>query len=183
MYSIDQYQGRREGCQVAVGPAPCLLSNATVSSFPSLYRSTDPVQRASFSSSKASTQIERMSIVAPLLHLYGLPSLDSTFGSIYLGIIVGGMLYGLTIHQAYRYFRHYPEDDCFYPKGVVLLILTFETLHTILWTYIGYRYLVSEAFDVGGSLRSHWTITATFIITPCSLHACQGSVRTRYVYH
>ncbi|KAI0326519.1 hypothetical protein GY45DRAFT_1373922 [Cubamyces sp. BRFM 1775] len=115
-----------------------------------------------------------MSIVTSLMHLYGIPSFDSTFGSIYLGVTVGGMLYGLTIHQAYRYFKQYPEDGFFYPKGVVMLILLFETLHTIVWTYIGYRYMVSEAFDVGGALRSHWTISLTFIITPCSLHTCQG---------
>ena len=30
-------------------------------------------------------------------------------------------LYGLTLHQAYRYYKHYPEDPWLYPKGLVRL--------------------------------------------------------------
>ncbi|KAH9884529.1 hypothetical protein C8Q73DRAFT_796236 [Cubamyces lactineus] len=114
-----------------------------------------------------------MSIVAPLLHQFGIPSLGTTFGPIYVGVTIGTMLYGLTVHQAYRYYKHYPEDGFFYPKGIVTCILTFETLHAIVWICLGYRYMVSEAFNVIGAISTHWTISITFVITPCSLYSCQ----------
>ncbi|KAI0656152.1 hypothetical protein C8Q70DRAFT_396054 [Cubamyces menziesii] len=114
-----------------------------------------------------------MSGLTPFLHVFGIPSLGTTLGPIYLGVTMGVMLYGLTIHQAYRYYKHYPEDGFFYPRGIVTLILTFETLHTAVWMYLGYRYLVVEAFDIGGILASHWTVSFTFILTPCTLYTCQ----------
>ncbi|KAJ8487659.1 hypothetical protein ONZ51_g4042 [Trametes cubensis] len=125
-----------------------------------------------------------MSGLTPFLHVFGIPSLGTTLGPIYLGVTMGVMLYGLTIHQAYRYYKHYPEDGFFYPRGIVTLILqvplfahvasrtdwylntsprTFETLHTAVWMYLGYRYLVVEAFDIGGILASHWTVSCVFL--------------------
>ncbi|KAH9884526.1 hypothetical protein C8Q73DRAFT_796233 [Cubamyces lactineus] len=121
-----------------------------------------------------------MSTLNPLLQALGFPSLATTLGSIYLGVTIGVMLYGLTVHQAYRYYKHYPEDGLLYPKGIVTLILTFETLHTMVWMYIGYRYMVSEAFSITETLTSHWfvwdfvaTISATFLITSFSVYTCQ----------
>ncbi|KAI0656161.1 hypothetical protein C8Q70DRAFT_398227 [Cubamyces menziesii] len=110
---------------------------------------------------------------APFLHLLGFPSLDTTLGSIYLGTIFGVMLYGLTIHQAYRYYKLYPKDAWLYPKGIVTIVLAFETLHTVLWMYIGYRYMVMEAFNLPGILSSHWTISSTFLVTSSSVFTCQ----------
>ncbi|KAH9884527.1 hypothetical protein C8Q73DRAFT_796234 [Cubamyces lactineus] len=114
-----------------------------------------------------------MSTLGPVLHLLGVPSLATTLGSIYLGVTIGLMLYGLTVHQAYRYYKHYPEDGLLYPKGIVTLVLVFETLHTVVWMYIGYRYLVSEAFNITGELSNHWTVSCTFLVTSFSVYACQ----------
>ncbi|KAI0324713.1 hypothetical protein GY45DRAFT_1375336 [Cubamyces sp. BRFM 1775] len=110
---------------------------------------------------------------APFLHLLGFPSLDTTLGSIYLGTTIGVMLYGLTVHQAYRYYKHFPNDGWLYPKGIVTTVLAFETIHTMLWMYIGYRYMVSEAFNLPGILSSHWTISSTFLVTSFSVFTCQ----------
>ncbi|KAI0656156.1 hypothetical protein C8Q70DRAFT_396668 [Cubamyces menziesii] len=109
---------------------------------------------------------------SPLLHLLGIPQLGSV-GPIYIGVTLGMMLYGLTLHQAYRYYKHYPEDPWLYPKGLVTIILVMETLHTIVWMYIGYRYMVIEAFNFPDILNSHWTIPSTFLITSLSVFACQ----------
>ncbi|KAI0324718.1 hypothetical protein GY45DRAFT_1331264 [Cubamyces sp. BRFM 1775] len=109
---------------------------------------------------------------SPLLHLLGIPQLGSV-GPIYIGVTLGMMLYGLTLHQAYRYYKHYPEDPLLYPKGLVTIILLLETLHTIVWMYIGYRYMVIEAFNFPDILNSHWTIPSTFLITSLSVFACQ----------
>ncbi|KAH9848437.1 hypothetical protein C2E23DRAFT_889091 [Lenzites betulinus] len=46
----------------------------------------------------------------PLAPLPVLPALDNTFGAILIGTCVGLILYGLTGHQTYRYFRLYAND-------------------------------------------------------------------------
>ncbi|KAJ8487668.1 hypothetical protein ONZ51_g4048 [Trametes cubensis] len=117
---------------------------------------------------------------APFLHLLGFPSLDTTLGSIYLGTIFGVMLYGLTIHQAYRYYKLYPKDAWLYPKGIVTIVLAFETLHTVLWMYIGYRYMVMEAFNLPGILSSHWTISSTFLVTVSGIPLTQTPRRRAF---
>ncbi|KAJ8487663.1 hypothetical protein ONZ51_g4046 [Trametes cubensis] len=109
---------------------------------------------------------------SPLLHLLGIPKLGSV-APIYIGVTLGMMLYGLTLHQAYRYYKHYPEDPWLYPKGLVTTILLLETLHTLVWMYIGYRYMVFESFNFPDILNSHWTIPSTFLVTSLSVFACQ----------
>ncbi|KAJ8480917.1 hypothetical protein ONZ51_g6352 [Trametes cubensis] len=49
-----------------------------------------------------------------------LPALDNTFGALLLGSFLGFILYGLTVHQVYRYFR-FPayEKDPVYVKYTV----------------------------------------------------------------
>ncbi|KAI0326515.1 hypothetical protein GY45DRAFT_1381121 [Cubamyces sp. BRFM 1775] len=135
-----------------------------------------------------------MSGLTPFLHAFGIPSLGTTLGPIYLGVTMGMMLYGLTIHQAYRYYKHYPEDGFFYPKGIyrcgptssiptnlslATLRRAFETLHTAVWMYLGYRYLVAEAFDIGGILSSHWTVSS---VPPVYLPTTTRSHITKAMY-
>ncbi|OJT15861.1 hypothetical protein TRAPUB_1513 [Trametes pubescens] len=47
----------------------------------------------------------------PLALLPKVPALDNTFGAVLLGTFVGLILYGLTLHQSYRYLRLYPNDS------------------------------------------------------------------------
>ncbi|KAI0759573.1 hypothetical protein BD413DRAFT_271539 [Trametes elegans] len=39
-----------------------------------------------------------------------LPSLGDTYGALFIGMCFCILLYGLTLHQTYRYFRLYPKD-------------------------------------------------------------------------
>ncbi|KAL7278344.1 hypothetical protein ACG7TL_008320 [Trametes sanguinea] len=96
-----------------------------------------------------------MSSLGPILHALGLPSVASTSGASYIGIVIGMMLYGLTVHQGYRYFKLYPKDRV-HLKILVSVIFLLETVHTVVWMYIGYHYLVSESFNVAGSVYCHW---------------------------
>ncbi|KAI9060733.1 hypothetical protein FKP32DRAFT_1007567 [Trametes sanguinea] len=112
------------------------------------------------------------SSIEPILHALGFPSLASTLGATYIGLVIGTMLYGLTVHQGYRYYKLYPTDRL-YIKILVSIILVLETLHTVNWIYIGYHYLVNEAFDLDGILHCHWTIPSTFIITSMAVYSCQ----------
>ncbi|KAI9060736.1 hypothetical protein FKP32DRAFT_1678689 [Trametes sanguinea] len=112
------------------------------------------------------------SAITSILHSLGFPSLASTLGAIYVGVVIGTMLYGLTVHQGYRYYKLYP-DDALYLKIMVSAIFMMETLHTVISIYIGYHYLVAEAFNLAGTLDCHWTIRSTFIITSIAVDLCQ----------
>ncbi|KAI0643494.1 hypothetical protein C8Q79DRAFT_1012764 [Trametes meyenii] len=103
----------------------------------------------------------------------GLPSLDSTLGAVYVGMVVGVMLYGLTVHQTYRYFKLYPSDK-FYVKTLVIVIVLLETLHSVLWVIVGYHYLITEALNIPGLLLGHWSVRLTVIETGFAVYACQS---------
>ncbi|KAI0668080.1 hypothetical protein C8Q78DRAFT_1081482 [Trametes maxima] len=103
---------------------------------------------------------------------FGLPSMDSTLGAIYIGLVIGTMLFGLTIHQTYRYFRLYPNDR-FYIKALVIIIVALEAFHSALWVTVGYHYLITEALNISGLILGHWSVRMTVMETGFSVFACQ----------
>ncbi|KAI0668077.1 hypothetical protein C8Q78DRAFT_1081481 [Trametes maxima] len=115
------------------------------------------------------TAVVDLSIPATL----GLPSLDSTLGAVYVGMVVGVMLYGLTVHQTYRYFKLYPSDK-YYVKTLVIIIVMLETLHSVLWAIVGYHYLITEALNITGLLLGHWSVRLTVLETGFAVYACQS---------
>ncbi|KAI1790243.1 hypothetical protein LXA43DRAFT_1149115 [Ganoderma leucocontextum] len=62
----------------------------------------------------------------PLAELLNPPPLDDTYGALFLGTVFGLMVYGLTVHQVYRYYRLYPNDP------LVLKLLAISGLATLL---------------------------------------------------
>ncbi|TBU51389.1 hypothetical protein BD310DRAFT_769544, partial [Dichomitus squalens] len=43
--------------------------------------------------------------------LLKVPALDNTYGAVLIGTFVALVLYGLQLHQSYRYFRMYHGDS------------------------------------------------------------------------
>ncbi|KAI8970730.1 hypothetical protein BD414DRAFT_540746 [Trametes punicea] len=108
-----------------------------------------------------------------------------TIGAVALGTVIGVMLYGLIIHQTYRYVKVYPADrplmkvfvrlsptlspcDVELPElpptltPSVVVILTLEMVHTALWLVAGYHYLIEQPFTTVVSLQGHWfKVTST----------------------
>ncbi|KAI0371437.1 hypothetical protein BV20DRAFT_174160 [Pilatotrama ljubarskyi] len=103
----------------------------------------------------------------------GLPSLDSTIGAVYIGNIVGAMLYGVEIYQVYKYHTLYPKDRPLL-KGFVVAVLVIETFHSILWAIVGYHSLITEAFSVAGLLELHWSVRLTVLITGFTIFISQS---------
>ncbi|KAI0670237.1 hypothetical protein C8Q78DRAFT_1079218 [Trametes maxima] len=60
------------------------------------------------------------------------PSLDNSFGAWLLGTFFGLLMQGMIYHQAYRYFRLYPEDPALLKVWVVIVV---------------YAYLVTNYFN------------------------------------
>ncbi|KAL1940999.1 hypothetical protein VTO73DRAFT_7635 [Trametes versicolor] len=111
----------------------------------------------------------------------GLPSFDSTIGAVFLGLVVGIMLYGLTVYQAYKYYTVYPNDRIGL-KVFITVILAFETFHSALWIVVSYHYLITEAFNVIGLLDAHWSVRLTVLTTGFTVFISQTFYAHR-VYH
>ncbi|KAJ3017971.1 hypothetical protein NUW54_g452 [Trametes sanguinea] len=102
-------------------------------------------------------------------------TMAKTIGAVALGVVLGIMLYGLTIHQVYRYIKMYPSDKPAL-KMFVVLILLLETLHTALWLIAGYHYLIEQPFVTVASLNGHWSVRLTVLITAFTVCTTEWSV-------
>ncbi|KAI0357947.1 hypothetical protein OH77DRAFT_1519237 [Trametes cingulata] len=93
----------------------------------------------------------------PFALLPKLPALDNTFGAVLLGTFLGLILYGLTLHQSYRYFRLYPADSRIL-KSLVAVVILLETVTSIFSMHVCYYYLTSNYFNPTALLHGIWSI-------------------------
>ncbi|KAI0822168.1 hypothetical protein BC628DRAFT_703459 [Trametes gibbosa] len=110
-----------------------------------------------------------------------LPSQGGTLGALLLGSIFGFMLYGLMLHQAYRYYRMYPGDRRIL-KALVLIIIVTETFHTAMWITACYEYLVVNYFNPANAIKTHWYIKITIPVTAITIIFCQLFYAARVYY-
>ncbi|KAI0364401.1 hypothetical protein BV20DRAFT_862640 [Pilatotrama ljubarskyi] len=121
-----------------LGPAP-------------FYAGAFPVTSMSTPSNTTSTPLD------PFALLPKLPALDNTFGAVLLGTFLGLILYGLNLHQSYRYFRLYPADSRIL-KGLVVAVMFLETVTSIFSMHVCYDYLVTNYFKPEALLHGIWSI-------------------------
>ncbi|KAL7284309.1 hypothetical protein ACG7TL_001595 [Trametes sanguinea] len=98
------------------------------------------------------------------LELPKLPSLNNTLGAFMIGTYISLMLYGLTLHQSYRYFRLFPKDLLFM-RVIVVATLILETVHTALCMHTCYYYLVVNYFNPAALLDGVWSIRLMPLLT------------------
>ncbi|KAI0750025.1 hypothetical protein C8Q80DRAFT_1269811 [Daedaleopsis nitida] len=94
--------------------------------------------------------------------LPNLPALDNTFGAVLLGTFLSLILYGMTLHQSYRYFRMFPSDKTWL-KVVVCTTILLETIHMVLCCHVCYFYLVTNYFNPTALLFGSWSIKLLLI--------------------
>ncbi|KAJ8482415.1 hypothetical protein ONZ51_g5391 [Trametes cubensis] len=84
-----------------------------------------------------------------------IPSLAPTYGAVLIGTLLSLAygssaesegLYGLALHQGYRYFRMYKPDPTLL-QLYVLIILLFDTIQSVLSIHTCYWYLVTNALN------------------------------------
>ncbi|KAI0749999.1 hypothetical protein C8Q80DRAFT_1269786 [Daedaleopsis nitida] len=109
----------------------------------------------------------------PLALLPKVPALDNTFGAVLLGTFVGLVLYGLTLHQSYRYFRMYPGDSSVL-KGLVIFVLILETFTSALSLHVCYYYLVTSYFNPLALLSGTWSINLFPVVSGIVMTASQS---------
>ncbi|KAH9848345.1 hypothetical protein C2E23DRAFT_439283 [Lenzites betulinus] len=104
------------------------------------------------------------------------PALDNTAGALLIGTFLGLILFGVTLHQGYRYTR-FPayERDSVYIKYTVAVVLVLETLHSALALHVCYYYLVTNYFNPLALLkRGPWSANTLPALTGLIVAVTQG---------
>ncbi|EIW53731.1 uncharacterized protein TRAVEDRAFT_52851 [Trametes versicolor FP-101664 SS1] len=97
-----------------------------------------------------------------------IPSLDNTFGALAVGT-----LYGVCMHQAYRYFRLYPNDSTWL-KSLVAVVLVLETFTSILGAHACYYHLITNYFQPQTLARPSWSIKLHPAVSMLSMDITQS---------
>ncbi|KAL1949870.1 hypothetical protein VTO73DRAFT_8751 [Trametes versicolor] len=87
------------------------------------------------------------------------PALDNTYGVLMLGTSLGLILYGVTMHQGYRYARlpaH--KQDSLYTKSMVAIVLILETWHSVISMHAVYFYLTTNYFNPVVLFHGVWSV-------------------------
>ncbi|KAF5360791.1 hypothetical protein D9756_004772 [Leucocoprinus leucothites] len=99
--------------------------------------------------------------------------LDATYGSIFIGLIIASVLYGVTLLQTFLYYRSYPKDsNCtkilvcscsYYENGIaegakVAVVWLLDTTQLILCTVAMYWYLVQNFTNEEALRRTTWSM-------------------------
>ncbi|KAI0326043.1 hypothetical protein GY45DRAFT_1364146 [Cubamyces sp. BRFM 1775] len=111
-------------------------------------------------------------VVDSLPMLPQVPSLHNTYGAVLIGTYVSLMLYGMTLHQAYRYSRLSTSDSSatkYYVAGLLVL----DTFHTILCMHMCYWYLVENYFDPLRLYTGVWSINVLSVVVGVTIICCQ----------
>ncbi|KAH9893510.1 hypothetical protein C8Q73DRAFT_535827 [Cubamyces lactineus] len=108
------------------------------------------------------------------------PSLTPTYGSIFIGTALALILYGLTLHQAYRYARLYATDPRWLKYYVTVLVIM-DTLQSILSTHTSYWYLVTNYFNPTHLYTGVWSLNMLSVVQCSAIVMCQ-CFYTRQVY-
>ncbi|KAI9060716.1 hypothetical protein FKP32DRAFT_1760038 [Trametes sanguinea] len=99
--------------------------------------------------------------------------LHETYGALLIGTSFGLMLYGLTLHQYYRYARTY-RQDALRVKVLAFGIFVLETLHTVCCVAAIYYHLVSNYFNPIKLATGHWSTKLLIPVTGLSILLCQS---------
>ncbi|KAI0694760.1 hypothetical protein C8Q76DRAFT_802992 [Earliella scabrosa] len=103
--------------------------------------------------------------------------LDATLGVQLIGTFFGTMLYGLVLHQAYRYARMFPADTLFI-RLLVIAVVILVTFHTFITMHTEYYYLVSNYFNPKALNHAVWS----FIAMPIAMSLIMFTSQVFFVY-
>ncbi|KAI0353696.1 hypothetical protein OH77DRAFT_1522258 [Trametes cingulata] len=107
---------------------------------------------------------------SPAVPSAGLPlprigPLDDTYGAMLLGSFVSLILYGVELHQAYRYAR-VGFSDSKLMKLYVAFLVAMDTYYSTLCMHLNYWYLITNYFRPSHLFTGIWSLNC-MIIMPC----------------
>ncbi|KAI0327021.1 hypothetical protein GY45DRAFT_1174743 [Cubamyces sp. BRFM 1775] len=104
-----------------------------------------------------------------------IPALDNTYGVMMLGTFIGLILYGVNLHQSYRYVRSTEfKFDSIYVKTMVTVVLLLETLHSVTSMHTVYYYVVKNYFNPLVLFHGVWSINLLSLLTGMIIAVCQS---------
>ncbi|GLB36682.1 hypothetical protein LshimejAT787_0309690 [Lyophyllum shimeji] len=92
------------------------------------------------------------------------PKLDNTMGAIFVGVLMGAALWGISCMQTYEYFSEFRRDS-WMSKVMVATLFVLDTLHQILMTHVIYTYLITEHFNVAYLNQVVWSLVGQVIVS------------------
>jgi len=81
-----------------------------------------------------------------------------------IGAYASAMLFGITTHQAFRYFRMFSRDK-FVIKRLVFALWCLTVASTILVMHQSYHYLVSRRLQLNFLVRTVWSVKLLFLLS------------------
>ncbi|KAJ8486834.1 hypothetical protein ONZ51_g4579 [Trametes cubensis] len=107
------------------------------------------------------------------------PTLDNSYGALLLGTCISLILYGVSLHQLYRYFRLYSTDTPSI-RTLVIVLMILETLLSAFLAHTCYHTLVTNYFKPLTLLESVWSLKVAPMIV--ALITCEAQVRPLFPY-
>ncbi|KAI1786757.1 hypothetical protein LXA43DRAFT_753854 [Ganoderma leucocontextum] len=88
----------------------------------------------------------------------------ASFAAFLIGTYVSIFLYGLSVHQAYRYLRSFPKDAR-YIRWLVISVILLETVHFVETIDICYHYLVLNYHRPDTLTQGTWSLLTLPLFT------------------
>ncbi|KAK0191225.1 hypothetical protein F5146DRAFT_1138013 [Armillaria mellea] len=84
--------------------------------------------------------------------------LDTTLGATFIGLVVGSIIYGISLLQLYTYWLRFGSKDGWFLKAFIVVLMSVDTFHLILVCHFLYYYTVSHFGDFQALAVSTWSI-------------------------
>ncbi|KAM5544712.1 hypothetical protein V8D89_001610 [Ganoderma adspersum] len=85
-------------------------------------------------------------------------SFDSTLGAMLVGTLISYGVFGVNLHQAWRYHNQYSHSDTWAIRSVVFGMILADIVHSIQCAHVCYYYLVQNYSRPVALLSGIWTI-------------------------
>ncbi|KAI0634472.1 hypothetical protein C8Q77DRAFT_1209171, partial [Trametes polyzona] len=110
-----------------------------------------------------------------------LSSARGFLGTILLATVFTTMFYGLSVNQAYRYYRMYPKDVPLL-RGMVAILFVVDTVHTAFAIDASYYYLVNSFLNPLALEIYHISFKIIIPLTGVTALICQSCVATPFSF-
>ncbi|KAF9474071.1 hypothetical protein BDN70DRAFT_936930 [Pholiota conissans] len=102
--------------------------------------------------------------------------LDNSMGAMMIGVIVSAVLHGITLMQAFMYWRNF-RKDALYLKAMVLTTVIFDAIHLAFISHTVYHYVITNYHHPENLLLITWSVIMEALFTGVN----GGLVQTFYV--
>ncbi|TFK90377.1 hypothetical protein K466DRAFT_660839 [Polyporus arcularius HHB13444] len=91
-------------------------------------------------------------------------ALGDTYGSLLIGNILAAWLYGFSTLQTYIYYDR-SRGDSWILKGLVGILWTLDTLHTILISHVVYTFAITDYGNVLSLAKPQWSFIVQGVVS------------------